>query len=227
MHSSPCRLPPAPRPRTGAVPNRVRPVVNRRDLWSASGPVPDQGPAKAGHYSHKSRRPRLRGFEPADAAAPPSRRAPETSAASHEGADALTFADSSPLTRRRRRRVARLKRPPPATKEPKATEWLGRKDSNLRIRDSKSRALPLGDAPPSSRRNPERDRHPDCRVQPRPCKTLIVDDLRDYRQAGSPRFLVKPGADAPRGFGCGSSRESRDIRPNQARQRRAARAEVS
>ena len=25
--------------------------------------------------------------------------------------------------------------------------WLGRKDSNLRMRDSKSRALPLGDAP--------------------------------------------------------------------------------
>src|SRR5207249_1723550 len=27
-------------------------------------------------------------------------------------------------------------------------EWLGRKDSNLRIRDPKSRALPLGHAPP-------------------------------------------------------------------------------
>ena len=25
--------------------------------------------------------------------------------------------------------------------------WLGRKDSNLRIRDPKTRALPLGDAP--------------------------------------------------------------------------------
>src|SRR5206468_1587743 len=30
-------------------------------------------------------------------------------------------------------------------------EWLGRKDSNLRIRDPKSRALPLGHAPPFHR----------------------------------------------------------------------------
>ena len=29
-------------------------------------------------------------------------------------------------------------------------KWLGRKDSNLRIRDPKSRALPLGHAPSSS-----------------------------------------------------------------------------
>src|SRR5215470_6277815 len=29
-----------------------------------------------------------------------------------------------------------------------AQAWLGRKDSNLRIRDPKSRALPLGHAPP-------------------------------------------------------------------------------
>src|SRR5205814_1530013 len=28
------------------------------------------------------------------------------------------------------------------------SSWLGRKDSNLRIRDPKSRALPLGHAPP-------------------------------------------------------------------------------
>src|SRR5947207_10540013 len=32
--------------------------------------------------------------------------------------------------------------------------WLGRKDSNLRIRDPKSRALPLGHAPPSSSPGP-------------------------------------------------------------------------
>src|SRR5262249_54350116 len=31
---------------------------------------------------------------------------------------------------------------------PPAHGWLGRKDSNLRIRDPKSRALPLGHAPP-------------------------------------------------------------------------------
>jgi hypothetical protein len=29
-----------------------------------------------------------------------------------------------------------------------AWDWLGREDSNLRIRDPKSRALPLGHAPP-------------------------------------------------------------------------------
>src|SRR5438552_10474196 len=30
-------------------------------------------------------------------------------------------------------------------------EWLGREDSNLRMRDPKSRALPLGHAPPTER----------------------------------------------------------------------------
>src|SRR5437870_9245671 len=34
---------------------------------------------------------------------------------------------------------------------PAAREWLGREDSNLRMRDPKSRALPLGHAPPTER----------------------------------------------------------------------------
>ena len=48
------------------------------------------------------------------------------------------------------------------------TQWLGRKDSNLRIRDPKSRALPLGHAPSSHR--PSRHRN----------------------HAGSPRSLPDP-----------------------------------
>src|SRR6476620_5960469 len=39
---------------------------------------------------------------------------------------------------------------PPSRASPATARqaWLGRKDSNLRIRDPKSRALPLGHAPP-------------------------------------------------------------------------------
>ena len=43
------------------------------------------------------------------------------------------------------------------------TQWLGRKDSNLRIRDPKSRALPLGHAPSSHRPS----RHPNDAGSPR------------------------------------------------------------
>ena len=41
-------------------------------------------------------------------------------------------------------------RPSTSSEQPTHVEWLGREDSNLRIRDPKSRALPLGHAPSRS-----------------------------------------------------------------------------
>src|SRR5262245_33031001 len=41
-----------------------------------------------------------------------------------------------------------VSRAPNGNSAPTRQAWLGRKDSNLRIRDPKSRALPLGHAPP-------------------------------------------------------------------------------
>src|SRR5262245_13734545 len=61
---------------------------------------------------------------------------PRASNANLRPASAATAA-----TARRARLRTRFARAP-------AQAWLGRKDSNLRIRDPKSRALPLGHAPP-------------------------------------------------------------------------------
>ena len=48
------------------------------------------------------------------------------------------------------RREGGMSSPEKSFSWPRLIKWLGRKDSNLRIRDSKSRALPLGHAPSSS-----------------------------------------------------------------------------
>src|SRR3954453_1744042 len=74
---------------------------------------------------------------------------------------------------------------------PRLIKWLGRKDSNLRIRDSKSRALPLGHAPSSvvdpRLYGPASNRHahcppsaPDLPLLPEPPDE--PDRLRDRRQ---------------------------------------------
>ena len=64
--------------------------------------------------------------------------------------------------------------------------WLGRKDSNLRIRDPKTRALPLGHAP--VRLGSLRNRPPAL------LETLSVDEVNDYQQI---RLFTLPGARFP------------------------------
>src|SRR2546428_7982617 len=59
---------------------------------------------------------------------------------------------------------------PGATSRP--GRWLGREDSNLRMRDPKSRALPLGHAPPTER---------DFRHGPRPEGNGVMAVVREKK----------------------------------------------
>src|ERR1051325_609030 len=81
-------------------------------------------------------------------------------------------------------------RQPQLTAHGRSSTWLGREDSNLRIRDPKSRALPLGHAPsiPFASRRPDPHRRSAHRAD-RPASP------RPAHEAGSdlPRLLERAG----------------------------------
>src|SRR5262245_12330991 len=82
---------------------------------------------------------------------------------------------------------------------PRLIVWLGRKDSNLRIRDPKSRALPLGHAPsfapPAANRRAATKAAPDPKARPAgTCakgQVYTVDTRTVKRAARSPGFAAR------------------------------------
>src|SRR5262249_57680295 len=83
------------------------------------------------------------------------------------GVRCVRFRNSRPGSRRRHHR-------------PRAQKWLGREDSNLRMREPKSRALPLGHAPPTN----------GVSVTDRPPPTCSADRLLETARRGSE---IRPG----------------------------------